>query len=189
MNVTDEELQVIDNVAKMLGQYFSFGYYDSEDIEQEVRIMCLEALPNFDKNKASLKTFLIVNAKNKLLNLQRDKLCKIFPPCANCGSCDDDYCEKYDTKEECPLFLRWQQNTQIKHNLLALGELYDDDAYYNTNVLEELYEKELLIYIDKNIPSKYRQDYLQFIHNGKMSSYAKNKIVRIIKRLAEDYVN
>ena len=192
MQVTDEQLEIIESIATMLAPYFTFGYYDREDIEQEIRLMCLDALGRFDESKgASLRTFLIVHSKNRLITLKRDKLCRIFPPCGSCKDWNkiDDSCMRHTTKNECVDYVRWNRATSDKHSLFALSEISEDDMYYDFNIIEELFNRELLDYIDENIPAKYRQDYLNYIENGKIKNYAKQNIVRIIKDLAKDYVN
>ena len=47
----------------------------------------------------------------------------------------------------------------------------------------------MLAYIDEHMPVKHRENYLRFIHNGKLSIYARKIINGEIKRLAEDYLN
>ena len=190
---TNEQLEIIDNIATMLAPYFVFGYYEVEDIEQEIRLMCLDALQRFDdqhESGAKLRTFLIVHAKNRLITLKRDKLCRIFPPCLTCKEWhkQSDSCNLYNNRGNCQTFSKWSRTTTDKHNLFELGELNDNDIFYNSNIPEEIHERDLLEYIDQNIPTRYRQDYLNFLENGKMTTYAKNNIKRIIRDLAKDYV-
>lgn len=188
MIVSSEQLELIDSIASMLSPSFTFGYYDVDDIEQEIRLMCLEALPRFNPDKASLRTFLVVHARNRLITLKRDKSCKIFPPCSSCNHLDGRDCVKYKMRDNCSLYAKWNRTTKDKYNLLALSSLDENDMAYHTNIVEELHQQELLKYVDEHIPARYRQDYLNFIENGKMTTYAKQNIKRIIKDIAADYL-
>jgi DNA-directed RNA polymerase specialized sigma24 family protein len=190
MNVTDEQLEITNNVADMLATYFTFGYYEIDDIKQEIKLMCLDALSRFDETKgASLRTFLIVHAKNRLITLKRDKLCRIYPPCYSCKDWNNESCQRYDLQTQCIHYVKWNRVTTDKHNLFALSELSENDISYETDILEDIHKQNLFAYIDENIPAKYRADYLSYIENGKMTTYAKKRIKQIIKELAEDYLN
>lgn len=191
--MTDEEYQVVEQVANTIAPNFTFGYYEAEDIKQEIWIMCLEALPKFDKNRgASLKTFLLVHCKNRLISLKRNKTSRIVLPCLDkCPHWDDELqeCSKYRKRSNCKDYSKWQSTINDKNKIFALMELDDTEAYYETDILEDIHKDELLSYIDENIPAKYRNNYLQFIEGGKLSTYSKNVIRDLVKRLAEDYLN
>lgn len=188
-----EEQQIIGDVANTIAHNFTFGYYEVDDIKQEIWIMCLEALPKFDESRgASLKTFLLVHCKNRLISLKRNKMSRITLPCLDkCPLWNDEAqkCSKYNNRNNCKDYSRWKATLNDKHTIFALSELDDTEAYYDTDILEDLHQEELLSYIDENIPAKYRNNYLQFIEGGKLSTYSKNVIRDLVKRLAEDYLN
>ena len=68
-----------------------FLYITEEDIEQEVRRICYEAIKSFDKTKgASIQTYLTRCVSNRLMNLKRDKYFRFQNPCR------ENRCQAFD---------------------------------------------------------------------------------------------
>jgi len=62
---------VIEEIADRYS-HKSFLYVSSDDIKQEVRKICNDAIKSFDESKASIKTYLSKCVNNRLNNLKRD---------------------------------------------------------------------------------------------------------------------
>jgi hypothetical protein len=73
-NIPENEiLETIEDVAIRLANKFNgFAYFDCDDIKQEVRIVCLEALNKFNPAKGTLGVFLFAHSYNRITNKRRD---------------------------------------------------------------------------------------------------------------------
>ncbi len=71
---------MIQQIASQRKNNHAFAHYTSEDIEQEVWVMCLDALHRYNPATGPLEHFLNSHVTNRLKNLKRDKY---FRP----GSC------------------------------------------------------------------------------------------------------
>lgn len=95
-------LECVEHVVTVLCGTFAFGYYSVEDIRQEIRVFCLEAMPRFDRSR-DLKKFLYVHAYRRLINLQRNKLQRNDPPCIRChtgNSCQAEEANQVENSED-----------------------------------------------------------------------------------------
>ena len=189
-SIPEETLSVINNVSRLLAPYFKFGYYDIDDIKQEIRLFCLEALPRYNPELASLQTFLIIHSKNRLITLKRDKFKRLNSPCVSCKHNVDYSCELHTNTSCCKPFIKWQNASKTKHSLIKMSTINDieNPPTYTPDFVEDLHNKQLTSYIDEHIPTKYREDYLKYIQGGKLHRYAKNNIEKTIKDLAKDYL-
>ena len=58
-NYTEQQvLDAIEGVVRILAQQFAFGPYDKDDIGQEIRLMCLDALSRYRPEVGPLQNFL-----------------------------------------------------------------------------------------------------------------------------------
>jgi hypothetical protein len=159
-----EVLAAIEAVANRLAPSFVFGYYDVEDIKQECRVFCVDALQKgrYDCSRP-LENFLYVAVRHQLLNLQRNKKYRNEPPCMLChgGSpCGKDgaCCERYTS---------WKTRNQNKANILSpldISQIADEKEKFTWNestVEEEAETAEILRMIDEQLPAELRGIYLQ----------------------------
>jgi len=69
-----DTVEMAAELTKMKGRKHSFSYYDTEDIGQEIWLMCHEASGRFDPTKTKKPmSFFNVHTENRLNNLRRDK--------------------------------------------------------------------------------------------------------------------
>lgn len=113
-------LDTVKLVARGLKNKFEFGIYDSDDIEQEIFIISLDAMKHYNHDYP-LDNFLRVNAKNRLITLKRDKF---FRPDA-----------KHKEKKQKLNSADSIQNTEI------FEKLYEEDV--ECNDLLEMIEQQL----------------------------------------------
>jgi DNA-directed RNA polymerase specialized sigma24 family protein len=64
---------IIDKLVAQRAAASKFGYFTTEDIAQEIRIMCLQALRSYQPERGTLEHFLRSHVANRLRNLQRDR--------------------------------------------------------------------------------------------------------------------
>lgn len=75
MNISEEHLTILQQVARRLSKRFTFSYFTCEDIEQESVIIGLSVYKKWDKVRP-LENYLYRSIKNRLINLRRDKIGK-----------------------------------------------------------------------------------------------------------------
>ncbi len=74
-----EQNHIIEKIANQKAyQYRNIGFFDSEDIKQEVRVKCWSVLSKYDPKKytTDLKVFLSVCAENRIRDIKRSVLYK-----------------------------------------------------------------------------------------------------------------
>ncbi len=140
-------------MTKKLAPRYKFGSYDYEDMIQEATIIAMEALPRYD-GRVPLENFLSVHINNRLKNLKRDKYYRPFELC--CEKCDCPKCSK-KTK---------QRNS--KKNIIEaidIGGVKDESESrmrYESDLLEDIYIREIQDLIDQSLAPELREDYLKY---------------------------
>lgn len=118
-----ETLEVIEKVVAKLAPTFVFGTYSLDDIKQEARAFCLEALHKYDASRP-LPNFLRTVLKRKLINLWRNKFQRNDPPCKSChaaaiknkiNTCSDAVAEGTLL---CDRYAKWYDRNVIKRNIV-----------------------------------------------------------------------
>ena len=173
-------MEIIESIINMIAPSFIFSYYDVDDIKQEARIFALEALKRFDPEKGELRTFLLTHIKNRLINLRRDKLFRLTPPCFLCKHYDEG-CNLFDNEDDCKTLRTWKKKKDV-----AQPVSYDVDNLNNNDksVHDQLDFKHLLKMIDEELPIKLRRYYLIYLDGGKIDHYYKNLLLNEIKEIA-----
>ena len=155
-----EQEKLIERVATAKAyQYKSIGYYDFEDIKQEVRIKCWKAIKRYDpKCGANLFVFLCICAENRLRDIRRSVKYKNNKPCLRCpfwnkdafaSGCHD--CLVYSDKMQCD---KYYKHEQLVHAKLSASEPSNidneevEDNYYSSYI-EKL---EIIEVIECNLP-------------------------------------
>lgn len=195
-----ELLEAIEHVVSVLCGTFSFGYYHLDDIRQEARLFCLEALPKYDQ-KRDLKKFLYVHVHNRLLNLQRDKLVRNDPPCKLCHSgqaCQNSPQDENMGGDEqrqvgCARYMGWLKRNVAKKSLAAPGQYSEAvqsrhiDPSSSQSILESLANAEILEIIDRNLPASFRANYLRMREGAKVSKSVSDKVLHQIRCILSRY--
>lgn len=186
-----EVLDTIDFVVKRVARTFGFGYYDVEDIEQEARIFCLEALVSYDPTRR-LDAFLATHVRNRLINFRRDKYQRNDPPCEDCHVAmqfslraphDGSFCEKY---------LGWHQRNVQRKAVMRPSDLNSipNDNEKSTSIdgfSEEWAEyNELVEKIDLVLPVELRAAFLKMRAGENVPQAIKDKIQEIVRECLDD---
>lgn len=172
MNISPEYLETLDRVVRILAPSFTFGFYDLDDVMQEARIMGLECIERYDE-KRPLENFLYTHIRNRLLNLQRDKLRRNDPPCLPCHMgtpcVPHGYCEAY---------ARWLARNNAKTNLMRpLGM----DALPERAEPEHEDHTELWALIDAELPVHLRADYLMLKAGVSLPKSRRDTLLRVLR--------
>ena len=194
----DEVLCDIEHVTERLSRHFRFGYYTKKDIKQEGCVFALEGVKKYNpKFKTSLRTFLYTHVRNRFINMRR----KCFAqgnPCTECGFCDrkkkksPSGCHEFDDKKNCEEYKTWFTTNQRKNNLInssrgitnITGEI---EKTLKFDIINQLWENEILQTIDGNIPVKFREDYCRFMQGARLPQGRREKLIVAIQELLKEH--
>lgn len=179
--ITEEQfVDVVNAVANVVAQNYSFGYYDPEDIRQECFCFAIKALPKFDPSKSQLSTFLSNHIKRRLINLRRDKLTRKQTPCVKCQQCQTDA-----ERNSCKRYRRWQKRNGLKRSLMESIDIESSTEGSNDeeNAESIALRRELVKLIDRQLPAKMRSDYRRFVEGVKISAVRRDKVLNYIRRI------
>jgi len=164
-----------------------FGYLTKEDLKNEIWIICLEKLKEFDHSRGELEHFLRVLVKNRLVNRYKDITKAIRSPCPRCpyydkgGSPSD--CAKYgDDRHLCSKWYNYQLSLKSRKSLLNSSsnklERVKVDNILTNMIGKEVYE-DLLTKLDK----KYKRDLCEIMNGGKISKKRLSKLRKQIDKV------
>jgi|TARA_R110002050_G_scaffold124262_1_gene243308 hypothetical protein len=195
-----EVLEVIEKIASKLCYKFKFGYHDVEDMKQQARFFAIQGIDKYD-GKRPLENFLWTHVRNRLFNYKRDNYERPDNPCPSCPFFDPNYdcsknqCEKFQDKSECDLFYGWHNRNTSKKNIMApvtMSGMKDEGESilkYQSSIVNDLYEKQILDYIDDNIPINLRKDFIRFKNGLRIPKARKAAVLDCIEELMEQRRN
>lgn len=180
LGMTEETvLAVIQRISDRFSSKYTFGFYDKEDISQEIFLIAIDALEHYDQCRP-LENFLAVYIGNELKNKKRNIYHRIDYKCATCNNLDIF----------CPMCKNYHRRNNAKRSLMEPIDLnqiktsfVQSVSYYTENETEV---KEFLELIDTNLESFYREDYLKMREGIKISNFKKKIIVKRINEILED---
>lgn len=190
--VTEEEfLKVLDNISKRLGYKFKFGYHDFDDMKQQAAIFAMEGLEKYDKTRP-LENFLWTHVRNRLFNYKRNNYQRPDKPCFTCPFFDKGYklsnnqCSKYKEKKDCDLYAAWSNRNEAKKNIMQPTHIENDNYHAGDNdFVNSLGNEEIIKFLDSNIQSDHRENYLKLKHGAKLPKIQLNKLLSHIKTIME----
>lgn len=157
--IDDEIIRSMQKVSKSLSYKFVFGYYDIEDIYQECMMECFKALKKYDDSRP-LENFLYSHARNRLINLKRDKFKRSDSPCKKCHS--GEPCGAEEPGSFCNRYANWIARNNTKANLMTpLDISFVPEESSSNEVNQDMEIQEILLLIDKELPMELRSVYLQ----------------------------
>jgi len=184
--MTEEQVvQIINNISNRLANKFKFGYHDIDDMKQQARLFAWEGIENYDGVRP-LENFLWTHVRNRLYNFKRNNFGRPDKPCDSCPYFDIAHendkgypCKAYDDHEECDLYMGWLKRNTAKRNIMNTAQL-DLEVRQSDAIEEMLDKKQMFNLIDKSIPVHYREDWIRFINNLKLSKAKRESLVSII---------
>lgn len=190
--VTEEEfLRVLDNISRRLGHKFRFGYHDFDDMKQQACIFAMEGLEKYD-NSRPLENFLWTHVRNRLFNYKRNNYQRPDKPCHTCPffdksyKCSNNQCSKYTEKKDCELYLAWSSRNDAKKNIMQPTYIENDNYHSNDNdFVGVLGNEEIIKFLDANVQSEHRENYLKLKHGTKIPKAQLTKLVSHIKNIME----
>jgi hypothetical protein len=195
--MTEQEvIDIIEKVANEFGKSFAFGYYELDDIKQEIRMESIKILPLYDPMDKDgnptrpLANFLYRNAMNKVLNLWRNKCQRRDAPCKLCHE-GREY--EHPNGKHCHKYLKWRKLNSTKAHLTRPLTLCGIDEESESNIAtkdftaESVDANELREIINKKLNPSLRTDYLRMLAKEKIPSTRRKIVEEAIKEILAQY--
>lgn len=195
---TEEQvLEIIENIVKKLSYSFQFGCHDLDDIKQNGRLFAMEALEKekYD-NKRPLDGFLYTHVRNRFINFKRDNYSRIQTPCPSCPFYDPknlkstNQCAVFLDKMECEKWAKWFNRNSTKRNLsntIDIDLIDESNSKYENNPTNNLHTKELIKYININLPVELRSDYLRMVGGQTIAKVKRKRVMDCLTELKEKF--
>ena len=188
------EQQVLDDIERVVrefGNNYAFGYYDLDDIRQEIRFESIKVLKKYKpigKNGKfrPLPNFLYVHIKRRLLNLIRNKFKRMDPPCRMCH--EGRYWEHEDG-QICKRYQTWYKLNSMKANLTrpinldGINEDSEQNVACKDRIDETIDVNALKDLINKNLDPQLRSDYLRMLSKEKIPNHRKVAVIEAVKEI------
>lgn len=163
-----------------------FGYLTKDDLKNEIWVICLEKLKDFDYSKGNLENFLRVIVHNRIVNLFK-KTTKSVSSC--CRTCihnlpnEEINCGLYGlSKELCDKWNKYISNVNARNGLLNAQESNVDQSHKESSI-DKMSGEELKKYVEGKIPEEYKRDFAEFSTGGKLSKKKLRKLRMEIQRI------
>ncbi|MBU1067377.1 hypothetical protein KKE60_06290 [Patescibacteria group bacterium] len=177
-------------------KYRQIAYYDTEDLAQEVRIKCIQALKHYDPNRsdASLETFLVTCADNRIRDIRRFVLFKHNNPCKSCEFYDiknKKRCIKYSNKSLCSKYAKHEKSLALKIASNSPSQL-DPNRLMDNHISDEVFQIELLDYIHTCLCPEYYEDFMKvysanFNFNVIRSEDRRAELISVLSMIMQDF--
>lgn len=190
----DVAIQTIHEVARFLCKKYAFPGQTEEDLMQIALMEGLDAWHRCDPERP-LRNFLAVHIKRRLLNYRRDNYIRMEKPCNKCplkAYIPPNGCSAYANKMDCSFYERWFNKNRERQNInnaidfSIVSDVNEKSMSYDLQISDDIDQKELLEFIDYNIPIDMRKIYLIFMHGGKVSAAKQEALFQIIRELIYD---
>lgn len=189
-------MEVLDAVAKRLAPKFVFGYHSLEDIEQQARLIALEAVPRYD-GKRNFYNFIFTHTKNRLCTYKRDNYERLNTPCEKCPFNawikETDECTKYENKFDCELYHKWLMRNSAKKNLMrpigitcATGK-NEEFMEIPNSIDNSVTKKEIVDIIESKLTSKQRKYWLKLKTGQKLKKAELEEVKSALSYITGDY--
>jgi hypothetical protein len=195
-NLTEKEaVDIIYKVARRLAPKYRFGYHSIEDMVQVAVEMALKKIETKYDEDRPLENFLAIVLRNGLFNYKRDNYERLEKPCNNCPLKayikNTDLCTAYESKLECKHYNIWDSGNVSRKNIMCAIDIdgVDDDKEKNMSTSSNmaiLEKKEIIEFIEKNIPVEMYKDWLKLKTGNKIANKKKRELIETIKDILKD---
>ena len=180
-----EVLETIEKIANKLCYKFKFGYHSGDDMKQQARLFAWEGMEKYDE-KRPLENFLWTHVRNRLYNFKRNNYSRLEKPCDTCEFYISKKCTAFDDQMECSLYKGWSDRNSAKKSLMHSISVDFDQKEEDNSVLSTIQSKELVQLVDSELHVSFREDWIRFINNLKLSKTKKDRLVEEIKNVLEE---
>lgn len=198
VNLTPSQIDLITRISKE-HSYNTFGYLDSEDLEGEIWRICLEVLPDFNKDEGHLEHFLRVSVKNRLVNKFKEITKSVRSPCTRCPYYDKESgesdCARYDNagtqkeptqeRNQCDKWKNYQMSIVSRNSLLNPVE-YKIEQEISDDAANKLIAKEFLDIIMSNVDEQDKKDIESLMSGSHVPKNKVQKLRQIVSQIVEE---
>lgn len=170
--VTYQDIEdIVEYLVSKKSSMYRFGYYESDDIAQEIRLICLEKLDKLDTSqpREKWKNFFGRCVDNSLKNLKRDKYVRV----SSLKKKHDALKKDDKSKEAQEIREKWQrEEKKIKRRLALQHPLPVDDyndVIQNRKFNHEMEYKEMERFLLEKAEGQIVEN-LEAIFDGRISS-------------------
>lgn len=162
MDITQEQLNIIQTVIKSHSHKYRIPGYEQEDIEQEAFLIALEAMKSWNENIGPLENFLSVFISNRLISFVRSQLKLNF-------QCKDS------------------QKALLSAVDISLLTPEEKESLIDKNdVIERVEQEEIVRKIDEYLPVSLRKDFLRMRAGVKIGRGRAKKIYDFVTVLLKE---
>ncbi len=167
----------------------TFGYLDKNDLKNEIFVICLEKLNDFDSSRGNLEHFLRVSVKNRLINRFKDITKSVRSPCPRCpfydkGNSPSDCAKFGNDRHLCNKWRNYELSIESRNSLLNASEpQYERES--NENILDKILGNELKDIVLSKIDKSYHYDVQQIMSGGKISKQRVKRLKREVAKILE----
>lgn len=186
-------LEAVKHVTEQLASKLAFGFWERDDIGQEIFLLCLDAAQRFELKKSSgqdfptqLKNFFFIHCRNRIAHLYRDKFHRSDPPCQQCATGEpcsrDGFCER---------FQQWRERNKAKASLFAAaagsgphtGTHPPDPREPVARFLDEPGSRELIASIEAQLPQQYLTDFKRLVAGASFHKGRRAKLLEEVRKI------
>lgn len=189
-----QTFDIINKIAN--GHCFkTFGYLDQDDLKNEIWLICLSRLKEFDKDRGDLEHFLRVAVHNRMINKFKDITKSVRSPCPRCefhdpNPSDGINCVKFGCEKDlCSKWKNYKLSIESRNSLLNTTEPVVEREHHSDG-FKKCLGNELKEIITTNLDKKYIRDFEEFYSGSKLSKQKMNRlkkeIFQILKNLELD---
>jgi DNA-directed RNA polymerase specialized sigma24 family protein len=170
------------HICNVLSSKFTFGYYERQDIRQDIFVFCMEAMPFYDGVR-NLSNFLYCHAHNRCINLHRNKMRRTDCPCIPCD--EGRLCSELNGEPHpCKRYLQWVTTNAMKSSLMQAAPCGEAlPGHESAQPEDEVARKEIWERIDRELPAHLRSDYLKWREGQPITKLRREKVLTSIRTI------
>ena len=160
-------------------------------MKQQARLFAWEGIEHYDGVRP-LENFLWTHVRNRLYNFKRNNFGRPDKPCDSCPYFDLAHendkgypCKADDDHEECDLYMGWLKRNTAKRNIMNTAQL-DLEVRQSDAIEEAIDKKHIFNVVDQSLPVHYREDWIRFINNLKISKFKKEALIEAIAEILKE---
>lgn len=169
-----------------------FGYLTKNDLKNEIWVICLERLQDFNGGRGELEHYLRTCVKNRLINKFKDITKTVPKPCWTCEfydkHADPDCVEFGHNKIECLKWYKYQQQVDSRNSLLNASEDMVE-RYDDFDPIERMSYKDNYELVKSKLDPRFHKDLEDFLSGAHISNQKINKISKEIFRIMNEVSN
>lgn len=174
---------IVERLVSLKSHNYTFDHFTSDDIGQEIRIICLKALKHFDIEKIEKDkwpNFFGRCVDNGLKNLKRDNYVRFTPSCA--GECNLLHGDEFLTSELDSVCKKWQKFKKNLKRKLSIKHPVNVDVAFSVIKTrggeEDVENKEMLDRVLNKLDAK-MQKKVMAVFSGEKRALSEKDIKKI----------